>query len=125
MFVQRDFLIRQIEQLTAALARLAVGQPAEDDDRDLDEADAHITRAVGLGLDIAARLPPASVASLVDGDPQELLALGLALARHAWRDEDPARARSALQLIDHAATLGAPIDDHATIRAGLVPIALG
>lgn len=125
MIVQRDFLMRQIEQLSAALARWATGQPAEDDAHTLDQSEADVTRTAGLGIDIAERVPAETVATLVDGDGQKLLALGLALGRRAWRHEDPARARAALRLLDLAAARGATADDLAAARDGLVSLALG
>lgn len=125
MFVQRDFLLRQIEQFTAALARMATGQPAEDDDaRNLDQSEAEITRSAGLGIDIAERLPAETVATLVDGDAAKLLALGLAVGRRAWRASDAARARTALRLLDLAVAKGASAPDLAAARDGLLTLAL-
>ncbi|MCB9542084.1 MAG: hypothetical protein R3F65_28125 [bacterium] len=125
MIVQRDFLMRQIEQLSAALARWATGQPAEDDAHTLDQSEADVTRVAGLGVDIAERVPAETVATLVDGDANKLLALGLALGRRAWRHEDPSRARAALRLLDLAAARGATADDLAAARDGLMSLALG
>lgn len=118
MFVQRDIIIRQIEQATAGLARLVAGQPAAEQ---LDEAE--VGRAAGLGLDIARSLPTDAIAGLVDGDPDRLLLLGLALGRIAWRDGDRATARRALGLLDRALADRPPDPELLAAQAALLALA--
>ncbi len=123
MFVQRDVLLRQIEMASAGLARLvAGGQPADQVDP------AEVARAAGLGLDIAATLPPDAVVRLVEGDGQRLLVLGLALGRQAWEAGDRAGARQALALIDRALTGPDPVPTDPELVAaqqGLLGLAFG
>lgn len=123
MFVQRDVLLRQIEMASAGLARLvAGGQPADQVDP------SEVARAAGLGLDIAATLPPDAVARLVEGDGQRLLVLGLALGRQAWEVGDRAGARQALALIDRALTGPDPVPTDPELVAaqqGLLGLAFG
>lgn len=123
MFVQRDFLIRQIEMAAAGLARLVAGErPGED----LDPSE--VARAAGLGLDIARSLPLETVAGLVDHDGQKLLVLGLALGREAWETEQAQLARTALRLIDralHGRDPVAPTADILSAQQALLGLAFG
>lgn len=123
MFVHSDFLMRQIEMLSAGLARLVAGEKAGDD---IDPPT--VAQAAGLGLDIARTLPPETVAGLVDGDGRKLLLLGLALGRQAWADDDPALARTALGLLDraqHGPNAVPPDADVLTAQSALLGLAFG
>lgn len=123
MFVQRDFLLRQIEMAAVGLAKLVAGARPEDE---LDPVE--VAQAAGLGLDIAASLPPDSVAALVEHDGRRLVVLGLALGRQAWAEGDRARARQALALLDRALNGPDPVPPTADLIAaqqGLLGLAFG
>ena len=123
MFVQRDFLLRQIEMAAVGLAKLVAGARPEDE---LDPVE--VAQAAGLGLDIAASLPPDTVATLVERDGRRLLVLGLALGRQAWADGDRAKARQALALLDRALNGPDPAPPSADLIAaqqGLLTLAFG
>lgn len=112
MFVQRDFLIRQIEMATAGLAKLVAGARPDDEFDPIE-----VAQAAGLGLDIAASLPPDTVVGLVEGDGQRLLVLGLGLGRQAWATGERAKARQALALIDRALSGADPVPPSAELLA--------
>lgn len=78
MLVQRDFLLRQIAQLTEAIARAAMGGGAEDDGTNDDVDEDAISGSIGLDLDLALHLPQIP-------DPRQSVLVGLALTRRAQR----------------------------------------
>lgn len=81
-FVQRDILLRQIEQLAGAIVRRLTDKPVLEQRYEINEEE--IARAAGLSLDVAAGLPFATIDGLLHGDPRSLLVLGLGLV---WRGQ--------------------------------------
>ncbi len=104
-FVQRDVLLRLIEQLAEGVARALTGKKLQTLPPEQEVDDEIVARSAGLGVDIACALPATSVSALVEGDRARLTLLGLAVGRRAWATSDPALARRALDLLDAAAPL--------------------
>ncbi len=98
MFFQRDLLMRQIEALSRWLARRML------DDAKEQPPEHEIEAAAGLSLDVAATLPPNTIASLVDlqtspEGPSRLLLLGLGLLARAEDGDDEILAERARSLV--------------------------
>lgn len=101
---QDDFLLRMIRQAAQALAAALSGR------RERDDAEAAVERHAGLSLDVAGRLPAATLLGLLttaDGlaaDRALVLALGLAARAKADPDgPDAARLRAQADALASAA----------------------